>query len=236
MFENIKIYLLLSFSNISSQYKKEFKKRILKQFPLKGSLDEKKTLFYLGAYSRSYDIFINSIIALIFRNNISLSLLVRAQLENLIVLNFLSHHPHEIDQIFKKGFFTKAYDFFEKNNPDLFKYYRYLSQRTHPDSEGWKCQFNDMGILEPLSKNIELSKLRSYKDILENFKIHPIITYNLNPYVSLSDAELPIAINNVISFFDAFIFNLDILIRNLPNSKISDYRQIWKRSISELKP
>lgn len=151
----IKLWLAV---RLSGKIPKNFKSKLIERF-IKTNITfpswdrtetrKVKNLFYAGMLYRAYDVFTTSILALLLDNEISLYALMRIQLENYALTEYVLKNPTEMKDVFREKIgFGEAIKSIEDKNV-LGKLWGVLSDRTHSFPEGLKTCFENFYILNP---------------------------------------------------------------------------------------
>ena len=126
-----------------------------------------KSLFSTAMFYRAYDIYTSSLLAVLWRNRVTINILLRAQFENLCLNSYFLKNKEEIKNAFQ---YEKRIDLkearkclaewtadFAKDIPFNEEYfnemYHSMSQKVHPFPEGLKSYFGGMHVMSRIEKS-----------------------------------------------------------------------------------
>lgn len=217
--KSLKLEILIRTSNIPKKYKKELLKKLVKKdtLPLCFNDMRVKTFFYSGMSYRAYDLFTTSIYALIDGNADSLNTLLRAQLENIFVINYFLKNSTEIKNALTPEFYdTKNPGYFRKSmdNTEYWNsLYRFLSNKAHPFADGLKSYFGNYYVLTDKNGKPEWEPTLSVKSY----------------HSAIDPEELEDALKSIIDLFDIVSSKVKDILTVCPDDKIESYKTTHKR-------
>jgi len=234
MFKRFKLERMIKTNKcISKELKKRMIKMLKKNYALRG-FKLKKDLFYSMMESRAYDIYTSSIITLFYNNPTSLNTLIRGQLENLGLINYLSGDIKIFEKFFNDSFkFEKYAKELGKIDPKLVNWWVRCGKHVHPTKEGLKLIFTDvieMAPKNPETANLLLKNKKSLtnKEIEENFDLIPSLMKEGVPHKKIKKEEFEKIARDILSLYVFCLKKLESLYASLPDSKMIDHKELWK--------
>lgn len=235
MFERLKLKLLVRISrNISKDLKEKILNSFKREYVLRG-FHTKKDLFYSMIEARIYDLYTSSLLTLLYNNPVSLNTLVRGQLDSLATINYFLKNPEKFEDFFTKTFKIEYAKELKKIRPDLVKWYSHSSDYVHPRIEGLKVILTDISEIVP--KDPENNPLNSEKKIVtitkeemeKNFKLVPSLMKEGVPHKKIKPEDFEKIAFQILALYIACLKDLDKLYNQLPDSKVKDIKEFWKR-------
>lgn len=217
----------------SKKTKSNMLKLIIKEYSFKG-FHLHKDLFYNMMEARIYDIYTSSILLLIQNNPISLNTLLRGQLENLGLLQFLLNDPEKIEDFFGGSLKVTYARELKKIRPELARAYGNTSDYVHPKMEGLKVIFTDVSAMAPKNPDkiesfIKNKKSFTEKEIRENFDLIPQIMKEGIPHNKIKKEDFEKIAEHLVSFYVACLVKLNELYEILPKKKVKNLGDLWKK-------
>lgn len=158
---------------ISLGSKKAIIRRLVKENKsieyIKNVDDYKKlnNLFCTAMFYRAYDVFTSSIYALLVSNAVSLAALLRAQVENQALTDYIRKNPSKLKSVFSEKVEISNFISAMDNKGVHGKRYGYLSDITHPFPDGLRICFDTVNIEDILKHKFGDKKLDA-QSILKN--------------------------------------------------------------------
>lgn len=214
----IKLAILFS-GRINKIYRKKFiagltKDAITHKFPDGEHSSDVRFLFYMGMYYRLYDLYTTSIYALTLCNEVSLILLVRAQLENYALTEHVLKHPADLEKIFiDKIDYSTTLKSLEQSHSKLWGIF---SQYGHSLPEGLKTPFWNVKILNP--KDMQWMPM-------QGFTSH---------HYTMSDEDKEELIKMTLFYYTKSITNLEKVLKldvhyNITDVSILNRKDFWEK-------
>ena len=215
---------------LSKKNKRIMFKLIREKYSLKG-LNSKRDLFYSMMEARTYDLYTSSILLLIQKNPTSLNTLVRGQLENLGLLEYLLKNPKDFEVFFKGSLEVNYPKELKKIREDLGKWWGDTGDYVHPDMEGLKVVLTDTSEVIPKDPDYKFNKKDKFskEEFKEKFNLIPSIFKEAIPHNKIRDKDFNKIVEHLISLYLACITRLEDLYKILPNSEIEDMKEVWKK-------
>jgi len=218
-FDYFMTYLTIVLSRkIPKQFKKELLNRLVKEdttFVSWKQEDTKKIkyLFYSGMFYRAYDIFLTSIFAFLNNKEISINLLIRAQLENIFLTNYIIKNPTELIDIFKNPIKIKKTKSSMDEKDYFKKLYSDLSQKAHSFPEGLKSCYNNTYML-------------NFKEM----KWVPSLAVKSH-YYDMEKESKEVVLKWIMDTFDTVNENLNLIKQSTNNDEVKDFSEIHRKTV-----
>jgi hypothetical protein len=208
------------------------------------SFDKTKDLFVHLMKLNSYDVFTSSVLSIHYNNGLSLNILLRAQIENFFLTQFIVDNPDEIQDILKEEIWkskkSKLWsDWFKsKQREEVGQIYNcVLSKVAHPLPANFLVGTTFMSAMIPkknsgdMTEFFKLTPENRTKRLSEFFDLDfPSPGLSAVPHNSMSKESRDARIYDVINFYVKVLENLGKIGAICPDHKIKpeDWKAIMK--------